>query len=565
MQKYSFRYTIIILFSVLFFVIVLYLSVNRVSATIIVNPDYETFTYIGRGTDGGTTMTYISPSTTDFDYFSDDAVVDDAIYFGWNGGRWDSLKLYVGTAFQADSVTFVWEYWNGSEWAPLSVTDNTNGFTNLGENTVEFTPPTDWKGRMLTFSGVNRWHTLWIRCRIAEVTNITEGGAQSTQPAKHKRYEIEVIGDYSSYTNIFKQIYDADQANGWGLTELTERGIQINCNVGFGDGSTSTTVKTQRECASVRYDNIWIKPECDFTAGILSATGYTYNGSRIEMCAKGNDMTMVYNGATAKFYDTQIIQSGEYGVTKRIHFKGDTDFQDVIFEGFSRFCPDKSTVNIKRFKMKDGRWFGTAVGTIEDVILQSNWGNMLTLVGSVTARGLKVESSASQPYRIYRAYATMIDCEVSDDLSDWTFCCSPGYWVKFQQSFNLKVIDKDGNPIENATVTLKNKDGAEVFSVTTNASGVIPEQLVTRTYFEMDGTYSATKTDYNPFTLTISHSDYSTKEFNFTLDKKIDWTIALEDRRITNVYETDNTSYLALLSLLIMPYILYKHKKKRIL
>ncbi|RLF62128.1 MAG: hypothetical protein DRN16_02380, partial [Thermoplasmata archaeon] len=115
MQKYSFRYTIIILFSVLFFVIVLYLSVNRVSATIIVNPDYETFTYIGRGTDGGTTMTYISPSTTDFDYFSDDAVVDDAIYFGWNGGRWDSLKLYVGTAFQADSVTFVWEYWNGDE------------------------------------------------------------------------------------------------------------------------------------------------------------------------------------------------------------------------------------------------------------------------------------------------------------------------------------------------------------------------------------------------------------------------------------------------------------------
>jgi len=530
-----------ILFITLFF---FFSSVpSLVSATITVNPDYETFTYIGRGTDGGTTLTNIPASNTDFDYFPDDAVVNDAIYFGWNKGRWDSLKLYVGTAFVADNVTFVWEYWNGNKWATLSVTDNTNGFTNLGEHTVEFTPPTDWKGRNLIFSGSYKYQTLWIRCRIDAVTNITEGGAQSTQPAKHKRYEIEVTGDYSAYTNIFKKIYDADQANGWGLTNLTEKGIQINCNVGFGDGSTTTIVKTQRESVSVRYDNIWIKPQCTFTAGVLDATGYTHDGSRIEMCTKGADMNMVSNGATAKFYDTQIIQSGEYGVTKRIHFKGDTDFQDVIFEGFSRFCPDKSTVNVKRFKMKDGRWFGSAVGNIEDVILQSDWNSMFTLVYSITARDLKVESSASTPYRNYRAYATMIDCDVSDDLSDWTFCCSPGYWVKFQQSFNLKVIDRNGNPIEGATVILKDKNGTEVFSVTTNSSGVIPEQLVTRTYFEMNSSSTAMKTDYNPFTLTISHQDYPSKEFTFNITKKIDWTIALSDTPmssgVVNVYGTE--------------------------
>ena len=519
---------------------------NLVCATIKINPNYEIFSYIGRGTDGGTTLTSIPVGSTSFDYFEDDAVVNDTIYFGWNKGRWNSLKLYIGTPFVADNVTFVWEYWNGNEWANLSVVDNTNGFTNLGEHTVEFTPPTNWRCKTLMFSGSRKYDTFWIRCRIAEVTNITEGGAQSTTTAKHKRYEIEVTGDYSAYTNIFKKIYDADQTNGWGLTNLTEKGVQINCNVGFGDGSTTTIVKTQKESVSVRYDNIWIKPKCNFTAGILTEAGYTRYGSRIEVGARGLDYGMVWSGGVAKFYDTQILHSGEPFWPRKIVFSGNVDFQDVILEGFTKFSPWSTEFNVKRFKMKGGQWSGAYIGTVEDVIVQSDTDNTVSVVWVFTAKGLKVEGTAPHPYRIWKAYATLIDCEVSDDIDDWSFCCSPGYWVKIQNSFNLKLIDNNNNPIEGATVTLKNNNGTEVFSATTNSEGVIPEQLVTRTYFEMNDTYTATKTDYNPFTLTISHQDYPPKEYVITIDSPINWTISLKDRPkgsgIISVYGTEYSS-----------------------
>ena len=101
---------------------------------------------------------------------------------------------------------------------------------------------------------------------------------------------------------------------------------------------------------------------------------------------------------------------------------------------------------------------------------------------------------------------------------------------------NIKVIDKDGNPIEGANVTLKDVDGTEVFSATTDSNGEIPEQEVSRGYCQYpDNNLETNLTkDYSPHTLTISHQDYPSREFKFTLDKKIDWEIALKDKPVSN-------------------------------
>ncbi|RLI53163.1 MAG: hypothetical protein DRP09_16380 [Candidatus Thorarchaeota archaeon] len=67
----------------------------------------------------------------------------DAIYFGSNY-KFSEVRINVTTPGNYSDITIVWEYWNGSAWTSLSVTDNTNGFTVSGTNEVTFTPPGDW-------------------------------------------------------------------------------------------------------------------------------------------------------------------------------------------------------------------------------------------------------------------------------------------------------------------------------------------------------------------------------------------------------------------------------------
>lgn len=104
-----------------------------------------------------------------FDYFSDSAAAEEYILFRF-GRRFWGLKFNVGTAIAATSITLVWEYYDGSAWQPLKVT-NPNAFLSTGEQYVTWTPPRDWECGTYMYD---------VRCRIDSVTGLTEGGANST-------------------------------------------------------------------------------------------------------------------------------------------------------------------------------------------------------------------------------------------------------------------------------------------------------------------------------------------------------------------------------------------------
>ena len=72
--------------------------------------------------------------------------------------------------------TYVWEYWNGSTWSTLTVTDGTSGFTANG--TVTWTIPGDW-----ATNAINSVTQYWVRVRASAnpstnptVNYITVGG-----------------------------------------------------------------------------------------------------------------------------------------------------------------------------------------------------------------------------------------------------------------------------------------------------------------------------------------------------------------------------------------------------
>lgn len=141
--------------------------------------------------------------STAFDYFPDTAVVGDALWF-WLPYPPFGLRFSVGTPFAAASVTFVWEYYSkASGWTTLRVT-NADAFTKAGQQDVLFVPPED------SYNYTNGGGYLY-RCRIAALTGITEGGAQSGDYVRYNMYGIEVTGTETSLDGAFA----ADQAGSY--------------------------------------------------------------------------------------------------------------------------------------------------------------------------------------------------------------------------------------------------------------------------------------------------------------------------------------------------------------
>mgnify|MGYP000209185516 CR=1 FL=1 len=134
------------------------------------------------------------------------------------------------------------------------------------------------------------------------------------------------------------------------------------------------------------------------------------------------------------------------------------------------------------------------------------------------------------------------DVYVINSECKWTFewVSSTGK-VHRQYTFNLKVVDAEGNPIPNVSVKIWDKNGNLVVNETTDSEGKIPEQILTYGYYDQE--HGNTPVMFTPHTIRIHHRDYPPREFKFIVDKPIDWTISLKDRPksfgIIQVYGTE--------------------------
>jgi len=91
----------------------------------------------------------------------------DYLYFGHNR-QFDALILDLATA-NTNAATATWEYWNGTGWATLTVTDGTvTGGVPLGQDgTVSWSVPTNWV--VTTINSISsHW---WVRVRFSANTS----------------------------------------------------------------------------------------------------------------------------------------------------------------------------------------------------------------------------------------------------------------------------------------------------------------------------------------------------------------------------------------------------------
>ena len=67
------------------------------------------------------------------------ATLGNTVYFGYEE-PFAQINFVFST--KGAGISDVWEYWNGSNWSALNVTDGTNNFSSDGQ--ISFLPPSDW-------------------------------------------------------------------------------------------------------------------------------------------------------------------------------------------------------------------------------------------------------------------------------------------------------------------------------------------------------------------------------------------------------------------------------------
>lgn len=91
------------------------------------------------------------------------------------GGTFSSIVFNLTQA--GNDITIVWEYWNGSTWAALTVQDNTSQFHISGAKSVHWVPPALWG-----LTAVNSITGYWVRARITAL------GSNVVAPIQDERY-----------------------------------------------------------------------------------------------------------------------------------------------------------------------------------------------------------------------------------------------------------------------------------------------------------------------------------------------------------------------------------------
>lgn len=500
---------------------------------------------IFRATSGGTVFTSVSFTATVFDYFNDNAVLNDAIYFGvGNTGsyRWNNLKLYIGTPL-AGVLTIIWEYYSPTGWKTLTVTDGSAGFTLSGERVVAFEPPSDWQKAVL--SGTE---AAYIRARISSRTSITEGGAQSFQIVSNRDRGITVTGYSTGTPCTIQDIYNADVAGGWGICSKNgDTQYRIRTNLFVGDSTSTDNRRLSAAGVSSYFSLLDVSLTID---GVLNNSGGVFKIGELA------DEIKCTTRKTATLNMTQLdviigafyACSGSYYVYGSLVYRlsSDVPIIEAINSTFYN-CSSLSSYQWSKSRFQRcnllSNGFGTGLmltypATIKDVVLNMYYATRIWVGGTTGPIDMEDPKFVDCPY-ILQVQGSSTTTErivnyINAETDSWNI-----YWaiaamnvsVNRQYSFNLKIIDIDRNPVTGADVVLLDVNGTVVFLVTTDATGATPiRNVTTNTYKYASGLNPGVTSDLtpkNPFTLIVIKYGYVAISMVTTVSSKVNTSFSL--------------------------------------
>jgi len=348
----------------------------------------------------------------------------------------------------------------------------------------------------------------------------------------------------------------------WGVVWRTEAGNKKqyyfdDVRVHFGDDVTptyfkDTNVQVTFHSTLTRWNkNFYLHKNLTFQLGeVYDETNkrgtdgcqiyaYNPNDNLTALCGWLGDSTTI-----VKLYGCH------FGGGRFVEFKGNAVIWDCTFQTnwLNVDTPDINNVTLIETFLEQATG-----GIISDIfIFGANYGYHKRWAATFSIVDLKIRNCTYIAYlEGFDGTLSLIDADSDTWAIKWR--ADPPYEsygsVDRKYTMNLKVLDKDGNPVEGATVTLCDKDGTQIFSTTTDINGEIPEQTVLYARYKQDHPSVGTiATIYSPHKLEVKKAGYQDYQITFTLDNKIDWKIKLAKavsvflsfgRPVVNLKKTD--------------------------
>jgi hypothetical protein len=301
-----------------------------------------------------------------------------------------------------------------------------------------------------------------------------------------------------------------------------------------GNGSTFTYFQTSNEqivFGSVIIDGsslIYCNNNATFQSGILVdlTSKTTKNGSTF-LC-KGAGYRYIENYGTIYLYSTAL--GGDISEWK---INNTTRNWNSVFMGGGAYpllaAGNSDLYNLIIANTKYGFRIDYGVGTvtINSVTVQGTSTSFYIVSAPFLMRNV-VSINSTRAFTLWKMNygdGVLIDCTLNSWAISDTSVGQHSYDIYRKYSVNLHLANRAGVNISGATVTLKDVNGTQVFSVSTGADGKIAEQLVTHTKYDHTASWAAVT--YGPHTLTITNAGYQTYQDVITIDRKMDLEVAL--------------------------------------
>ena len=154
-----------------------------------------------------------------FDMATDPAGPSDAVYIGL-ANQFDMVFVNITTQSGTNQLTHgLWEYWDGSSWASLTVTQNSwMSETGTGQALVSFTEPGDW-----ATTTVNSATKYFIRWRWSIASNPSARRRLATVTLRQTQFPAASVGYYPQGVATFAHFTKWTQATvAWATKIQTE-------------------------------------------------------------------------------------------------------------------------------------------------------------------------------------------------------------------------------------------------------------------------------------------------------------------------------------------------------
>lgn len=354
---------------------------------------------------------------------------------------------------------------------------------------------------------------------------------------------ITVTGYTFGTPCTFLDVYNADVAGGWGVVSKSGNDhFTFDCKLVIGDGSTSTYfADTDKQIIfstnSITADYqiaVYVMNSANFTLGYLvnDSKKVTDNGCALFGTFTQNSflLNVQSSSAVVKLYSCLVHGTDGSGVSSIISISGATVYNCIFDHLYLYLSANLTIYNLLATSSKTYGLYGSS-GTWDVVNLKNHdYAIGFGYAGGGQPPGNQHVKNTIIKNNTYvaRCHFMGLDCSITNgDVDNWNFVWSNSSAKVYRKyELDLKVIDKDNTPINAATVKVWDKDSNLIVDTTTNASGVIVTQAITRGYYNQAN--GNTLQEASPHLIKIEKAGYTTYEADFTLDDKKDWLIALQ-------------------------------------